>query len=314
MGWGNSRGSWGSAVGSCVSLYSYPHAQRHFESRGAVRSPRWKANERPLYKTRNTEFALVKDEDHYDLKYFNTPMVRYFAPHLDGSYHVFLRGGSSEFLHNHGWNTWSKILITTRGEEVFVPLNPRVTTFHEEWSAKLVFDKAGNLMKEESSHLPVYRYVSSTIEKADRAASLKRIEGLLTMCTLRIPTYHANATISYDKGAPFARGKFYDERSRVQEMMSISQAFWSDALVEALLEYAQEVYNLSLSKVAYNTGCLHYGSYLPDVIAALPHITPEAFRKSLTRFLLTRSGKDRGHMTVPLPFFPDSLPKRYFYR
>ena len=318
MGWGNAGTT---AIHNITSLYSYPQAQRHFESRGAVRSPRWKANERPLYKTRNTEFSLVKDEDYYDLKCYNTPMVRYFAPHLDGSYHVYLRGvtgGLSNFLYAHGWHTWSKTLGTTRGESVLVPLNPQVTSFHEAWSAKLVFDRAGNLMKEKSSHLPVYKRISSTIEKTERAASLKQIDGLLTMCTMRIPTYHANAAISYDKGAPFGRGRFYDEHDSVRRMMNSPQAEWSDALVESLMEHAQEVYNISLSRVLYNgsrddTGVGRHGFGTRDP-ADIPQITPEAFRKSLTRFLLSRSNKGRGHMSVPLPFFPDSLPKRYFYR
>lgn len=308
MSWGHS----GSAIGDCACLHSYPQAQRHFEDRGAGRSARWAANERPLNKTRHNYLKVVQGEpDIYDLVLYNTPLVRYFKPHLDGSYDVWLRGydttSSWDFLAQMQWNTQYRTLRTTHGLNVYAPLASRLAD-DKDWSAKLRFAKTDELIVSESVHAPVCTFKSSQEDKLARAEALRSVRSVVDLLVVRIPYMHQHSRVSTQNGAPFTGVDLGCEaRDAVRALLSMREKEVGAALFCA----AQSVYDSCLAHREWRCSALPI-SYAGQSGSDLEPVAPETFRKSLRSFFVRVAGLDKRSEPVILPQFPEHLPRKYY--
>lgn len=319
--------SWGkTGVWNCAKLYSYPQAQRHFESRGAVRSKRWQANERPLVGTREKWFKLVKENDYYDLVLYKTPLVRYFKPEDNGDHMVWLRGEyhnkTWQFLRQMSWGCWySEGLPTVGGQRVVVPLVTQVKEPHGlvpvDWSATLVFNSDDKLILEKSDHRPIAVAHSSTEDKEARKKLTAAVKGILDLMVVRLPTFHAEASIGRQRGWAF--GGLGDKAAArkvgetIREVVQLGEELTDEGL-HNLLPYCQDVYNTALSKrleMKEDVRITHYRDS-PIIPEHVKPIEPEAFRAALKRSLLRYSGLAKQTGRRVLPKFVDKLPRKYF--
>lgn len=318
MGWGKGYAH------HCERIHGYPEAKRYFETRKAVRSKRWTADERPLVSSTEIWFKTKRgpNDDYYDLCLYRQSVVRYFRPEEDGSYRVLLANTgyrrTGDFLGVNEWGWWYKQWRTTCGKEVMIPLSTDLqgkngdSNVPANWSADLWFDKSGLLILEKSDHRPVYTRKSGSEDKAARKQVLSALENVLTVLMLRLPTFHADSAVCRQRGEAFGGHRehylCYEDVSHI-----LAGAPIDDGILTVLLPFAQEVYNVALSKQVVKSG-EYNGPYWGEVPGKVfPSIPEESFRRALRNALIRHSGLAKQSVNVPLPQFPEKLPRRYFF-
>lgn len=320
---------WGRTTAThCERIHGYPHAQRHFHSRGPVRSIRWKPDERPLLGTAEKWFKNVEgpNEDYYDLVCGNTTVLRLFRPEPNGEYRVWVRSDNSRmcwnFLYYMGY-AWHAEHHTVGGGKVKIPYSYDVdhpyNSIPKDWSACLTYDKGGRVILEKSDHRPYYTRKSSKRDKAERKEVLKSLEHIVDLMTIRMPHFHEHGQYHFRRGQAFG-GHLREAGDTTSVFHTIERLRDGnkpdDDTVEALLPFCQEVYNVSLSKRIFNSEEEHkkVGSRYSDAAArGFAPVTDAAFRKALRGALIRHSSLKKQTENVELPKFPADLPRRFFF-
>ena len=317
------------SIMSCASLHSYSQAKRHFENRGPVRSHRWAMEERPLSGTREQWYRVVQGgmDDYFDMVLYQTPMVRYYKPDDDGSHTVLLCGDnhtlSWQFLDNAGWPTWRRGIETARGVRVIIPLNTNVRQPHgivpEGWSAKLRFNSDGCLIFGESDHRPVFVPRASAEDRERRKAAKEILAPIIDAMMFLIPQLHENSVVNRSMARAFGgmENKWAAHRAGTLINKTIrGGGELPEELAEHLQPYAQELYNVALSKHVEAEGgeeaerTRQYRGDLPG--KEFPHLSEERFRTALLASMIREAGLNTARKMVPLPKFQtQQLPRNF---
>lgn len=326
--------SWGrSHAHHCELIHGYPQAQRHFDSRGAVRSKHWARNERPLIRTRENWFKLVRGPDvseqqpdalYYDVECYAKTALRYFRPQLDGGYTVLVRdrriGRTSEVIARMGWATWSNVVpVAGGGDPVLVPLkrggHGDDLVSLDGWSAKLVFNAADELLLTQSDHHQPHTRVSTKEDTLLRKRAHARLATVIDLILLRIPAFHADSVVSGNRGQAFGgfQGRVNAELlATVKALAVYTNAVVPEHLWAGLLPFCQEVYNVALSKKKMAAGdALQWSAAKSG--ADEPPLEQAAFKTALKAALIRHAGLDKQNGQALLPKFPTSLPKKYWF-
>jgi hypothetical protein len=324
--------SWGKGASHhCEPIYGFPQAQRYFEERGPVRSKRWTAGQRPLVSSTETWFRIDKEnDDTYDLMLYDKKMIRYLRPQHNGSFTVLInyygwKNKMNEFLRqmhkstHHGYPGY----VTTAGNSVMVPLTHDSSTYDKgsalsDWAAKLVFNKDGKLIVEESAHRTIYRYKSNATDRAKRKAVRENLAGLIDLLTLRLDTFHADSILtqgrSYAFGGMDSSFKTVELRTAVENASAGMQM--PEEILDDLLPFAQEVYSVSLSRRVYNdeeeTQHLAHGWNAETSGNIFDPQPKEVFRKALEGALIRAGRLDGASEKVALPLFMEKLPNKWY--
>jgi hypothetical protein len=320
--------SWGNSTHKHVGIRSFSDAHKHFNDTKPVRSVRWSANERPLYKSYTPNYKLVRLNDTngeavaYDLQLYGTSLVRYLRP-TEEDFTVLLRGYNTkmswDMLSRHGW-AWHRSYDTLDNRKVHVPLNPHVTGEHSDngvtipdaWSARLVF-KQRLLDTSASLHRPVYTKLSTAEDKERRALVLKRLAPVLDAAMYRIPTMHAECgPYNWRKGRPFNASIDWADKQRIK--FAVNEVFLapdnfelSEFTVNTLLGIAGKYYSAALHRLHYND------EDQPKDTTTWPYMDAVNFRTGFANLIMNHSVLGTRSDKVPLPYFPDSLPRRFFW-
>ena len=312
------------SIQSCVSLHSYSQAKRHFEVRGPVRSRRWSMDQRPMFGTREQWLRVVRGgmDDYFDLVLYQTPMVRYYKPEESGDYTVLLRGEghimSWQFLENAGWATWGRGVVTSAGKRVVVPLSTRVGDKYgvvpDMWSAKLRFDERGCLILGESDHRPVFVARASASDREVRRVAREKLNPIFDAMMFLLPQLHENSVISWERGRAF--GGMENKRDAMRAGTLIQQTIREggelpEQLAQHLRPYAQELYNVVLSKLLLTKEGRTFSSQDKGG-GDYPQLTEERFRTALLGSMIREARLNTASKRVPLPKFPDKLPRKFF--
>lgn len=177
------------AYGTCEvqnlpALYNFEQAQLFFNRIKPLRGGGMQKNERPMHPKRGGNYkkyrvaeVYVDGRTAYDLLFYDTNCIRYYEPNPDGTRHVVINYYASistrEFMWRHGWGGGSKTLLTTEGNNTYVPFCHAKRGYP---SAFLTFDTNNKLITSRSWHAPIYKKFSSDEDKQLRK-DFKRVLG-----------------------------------------------------------------------------------------------------------------------------------------
>ena len=243
--------------------YDYDQAHKVFNSRGPVRSKKWKESERPLYKTYHHYRVERSSEDaeYYDVILYDTVMARHYKPVvIDGKTHQtrFYTSDNSptsrDFMRcvlNVGMvNKYQAV----DGREVMAPLYPKnyrtniIQDKNMNFSAKLVFVD-GLLDTAQSQHLPHFKRVSSKDEIDERKDVAKKLESYIMLAQMRIPEFEASVDLDYRLGRPFNGESFNSKMSLALKNMLMDRASPEDT--DLFFDMVQGAFDTLASKRAY---------------------------------------------------------------
>ena len=335
-------------------VYGYPQAHRHFEGTRKPRTHRWDETQRPLYNTASHHYRLERSAtlcadgmpEYYQAVHYDTPLARFYRPNEDGSYEVWVRYWNSttskNFLQRVTGFYPGRIMRDEIGLDVHIPLSPHSVAYSaptgvfvpNEWSAVLTFNADRKLIRSRSAHKPVFRRVTSTDRKSERARLTALFKPYVDVLMLSLPSIHSDPDmkVAIDDGRPFKSAHLSSIK------MSAVQAFhhfvvsgateMSEQAFDGMRRILFAVYRFSYAKWAYD----YQG---PDATCSLPGdsvwkafrswqpipipnnlpVLPEArvrpaFMKVLLDYCHTGHGDDR----EDLGQFPEHLPRTYYYQ
>ena len=306
---------WGGSTHNLKRISSWSEAHKYYEETKPVRSTRWQPWERPLLRSSQHHYRVARQDGPngptYDVYLYRKKMARFLAPH-DGvevkHYAYDNRSMSRQFLYGPcGFSGYAP----AKGKVVHVPCNKYD---HKDWTAPngvevpegffctLVF-KDGLLDLDKSAHRPCFTKCSNETDSQARKDFLRRHETLLDLMVLRLPEFHANAEVSYDRGCAFGGMECSFDLQFMKHMRDMTQAEFNE-----LNKFAQELYNTSLSKRAKKEGKLPQWGSRSETGEPL---MPAAFRKSLSAALIRACHLDTQNGRKDLGQFPEALPKNY---
>jgi hypothetical protein len=289
----------------------YPAAERYFRNTKLPRSKYWSDNERPLYNVRCQHYRLEQHMggDYYDVMLYRTPMLRLFRPEADGTRELHLRAHGSSASSLFMWYvcgfSYAPSFTTQDGATVRVPLicspaygSSAVGDVPESFSAKIVLDPQGRLIRERSAHYTTYSAVMSEHDKALRAEMLDRLAPFIDLLMLRREYFHAAYKTPMSNGKPFKRARYSDwvGLNTFKGWMDVG-----DNEFKAMEQLAQLVYNqVYASKVWV------------DASDDAP-LTVSTLRSNYTRVILELMGLDTQSGKRMHGAFPTKLPQKYSF-
>jgi hypothetical protein len=210
----------------------------------------WEDNERPLHGKYQHHYRVVKVEQGYELHLYNQIMARFHHPDADGnelrqySYHSSMT--STQFMHHVLKVTWAQPFQTTTGDVALVPIRGGLN------DTELLFDNRNRLIVERSSHMQLYRAVSTDEDKMLNKAVRELFKPFVTVCMFRLPEYLANFSYDYNKAIPFGDGAgvTHSERSKMLDFFNCpdSDAARDIAINTLIHDSAQKAYDSIMSK------------------------------------------------------------------
>lgn len=302
------------AVRNCQSITivgGYPAAARYFDETKLPRSKYWGDDARPLYNVRSHHYRIERgpNGDYYDVILYKTPMLRLFRPAEDGTREMHLRAhrttASNQFMYYVCGFNYAPLFITQGGESVHVPLicNPSygkaaVGTVPEGFSAKIVLDADGRLIRERSAHYLTYSRQMSDSDKEARAEMTERLAPYIDLLMLRRDYFHASYKRPWSNGRPF-RGACYRDLLGTDTFMH-----WMDVgnkEFQAMEKLAQLVYNQVYAHKLW-----------VDAANDAP-LTVAQFRTNYTRTILELMDLDHQNGKRMHGAFPTKLPQRFWF-
>lgn len=210
--------SFGISTWNMRKIASYEEADHYFNKTKKPRTHRWPASARPLRDTRSTHMALTAGEHLgvkcYDLSLYQTPLIRYFEPNADGERAVWLRNYPTTSTHKFMWaHDWfnGKQLLDENEIRCHVPIpsiNPaKCGLWDDEFTAKVVLNSHGRLIRSKSVHFPTFRRSSTATMRARRKALREKIEVMLALLEMQFTELVNNADYDMWRGQPFASNK-----------------------------------------------------------------------------------------------------------
>jgi hypothetical protein len=303
-----------SNVSTCARITitgGYPAAERYFRDTKLPRSKYWSDNERPLYNVRCQHYRIEQgpNADYYDVKLYKTTMLRLFRPEADGTRELHLRAhgsnASSQFMwYVCGFN-YAPTFNTQDGATVHVPLTcypaydpAAVGEVPDGFSAKIVLDPQGRLIRERSAHYLTYSKQMSEHDKSNRDEMRQRLEPFIDMIVLRREYYHASYARPSSNGKPFRSANYRGHlgRGTFMDWMDIG-----DKEFQAMDALAQMVYNQVRASKEWK-----------DTMGEGP-LTPTEFRNNYTRVILELMGLDTQSGKRMHGAFPTKLPQKYSF-
>jgi hypothetical protein len=292
---------------------NYEEAEKQFNKRGAVRSAKWAAHERPVYKTYH-HYRVVKHDEYYDLVLYHTVMARYFTPQtIDGKLHErrLYMGDQSitsrDFMyHVLGVSQGKREILADENKVVIAPIYHRSLLHHdgEPFSADYHY-VGGVLDTTKSMHTKHYRKVSSKEDRAERAEVIKLFEPYIMLAQMRMPEFHNNAEVTRNTGSPFSRG---NERRYQDSVCEMAEGSTDQIAINHFFEMCEDAYTTLASKRAYKQHDFHMGSSYhkrpADSIDKLEkQITPPEFRTAIIGRINRLTGRDQRSEAVEIPQF-----------
>lgn len=325
----------GHSARDCYEVTSYEQAEEVFNKIKPPRSSHnvWRnTNVRPLKRGNNRttyrQYRIEKNErdglTYYDIVLYGTIIARYHKPQGDMST-VFYNYYNSDMTRDFMWHVlrrgWKSTVSTTDGRVVVSPIG-----FSK--SSHRVVDPADNapfamrcvfvgdkLDTDLSYHSKFYTKVSTDEDKAKRAAVRKRVEAIVDLACMRLPTMEQEAQLDHRAGKPFGMTRhnqhcFADWRGLADPDVSLDDAMTEEAL-QGFLGSAQSVYNTLASKRMYKQGGSYFGFRDSDVSKLRDPITEPDFRASMMRFILeqTKTAKRSGKKYLPMWADPSEWPE-----
>lgn len=338
-----------SSVHDCYEVSSFEQAETVFNNIKPTRSPRevWReSNVRPLKRgTNRTSYTCYRIEKkacdgktYYDIVLYNTIIARYHEPTVNASgqgerviyYNYYKSQLTYAFMQavlNKFWRTTER---TITGTQVVVPIgfsNSKHRTVDPIDNATftlrrvLVETSPGDFVLDTSRsyHTKFYTKVSTDADKQRRAAIRKRVESIVDLACMRLPTMEQDAKLSYQEGRPFGgdhykKYKYADWCGLADPDVLLDDAMTQDAL-NAFLVSAQSVYNTLASKRLYAEGGSYNKFRNSDPTKLSKPVTEGDFRTRLMRFILdqTEASKRNGKKYLPMWAHPDEWPSTGIY-
>ena len=316
-------------------MRSYKEALEHYFSRPVPpRSKKWAAmpdNARPLQRTAYDHYGIHKRNDDQAIVYrlYNTNVCTIYPPNADGNTLYEYRYYDSPLTSNFIWtNTLSyDRLTTTEGKEVLVPRVHSDAPYGQPLppTAKLMMDKEGRLIVDQSWHADIATRVSTTEDKAKRKELAKQLDGFMMLIGLRVDQYRANCTLDADYGRPFASEYRQPDSIRrctadADELADIDKALNDPNVIDNLVELGQGVFDILASKRAYDNNLLQYwrtrGQATETIEAAkqalIRGVSTEDFLKSYRSRLQKLVGIKEGSGFKIHGQFRESIPRKWF--
>lgn len=221
------------------------------------------------------------------------------------------------FFRHHGWQGWVPQLDTVDGRKVYVPFVPGK-------EARMAFDENGLLIPRMSQHAPLYVKRSSHEQK--QAASvvwglmepianlalvqfedLKQRSGFISRYSgsfdgINIDAFAVDGCAEYSVRNVV---KWYTERTPSMSLETVLPTFMALAL-ETVCFLASQKYAKNLS-ILWQTQ-IRYAEWQ----AVTNTITPEDFLRSYKYVVLKCCDLHKANIKVPLPQFPEQMPRRVF--
>jgi hypothetical protein len=304
------------AIRSCTSITitgGYPKAVRFFEETKPSRSRYWGDDERPLYKVSTHHYRLVRgpNADYYDVTLYNTPMLRLLRPEADGTHEMHLRAHGTSASREFMWQVcgfdYAPVFDTPEGDKVHVPLacapahcTNRVGDVPQGFSARIVLDGQGRLLRDRSAHYLTYTKVMSDTDKQARADLVAELTPYIDMLMLRLSYLHANRVVrrSWRAGKPFASA---DYGRHVGVCPTLRAGEVGDVEFKYMEMLAQAVYNQMMETQNYRDGATVTPIKLPN------------FRANYVNTLLKLQGLGGQSGKRALGSFPIKMPQRYSF-
>lgn len=285
------------------------------------RAKKWTDYQRPLKNSSahhyRIERVLNSDIEAYDLVLYRTVMARFYAPDSHG-HEVRLYNGdqsqtSKSFLSNVA-NVFDLITVATSdNEQVVVPFYAKNAYADglDCFCVKLVINKDGKLVKNDSWHTPHFRYISSAEDKQKRIAVRERLKTYMLLAELRMPEFEAEAVLSNGYGMPFAQA--VTGRFRWQASQALADMMYEDmppqSSIDLFFQLGQEVFSMLASKRGYKQAGFrlntYWGQNLPTskIDELEKPVTPKEFIKAFTNMCLKLLNVSTGTERQGLPQF-----------
>lgn len=322
----------GHSARDCYEVTSYEQAEQVFNKIKPPRSARWRnPNVRPLKRGTNrtsyTQYRIEKNErgglTYYDIVLYGTIIARFHKPQGDTRtvfYNYYRSDMTRDFMEWVLRRGWRSTVHTTDGRTVVSPIG-----FSS--SGNRICDPADNapftmrcvfvgdkLDPDLSYHTKFYTKVSTEGDKAARAAVRKRVEAIVDLACMRLPTMEQEVKLDWRRGRPFGGitryHAFSDWRGLADPDVLLDDAMTEGALV-AFFDSAQDVFNTLASKRVYKEGG-GYQAFRDHDLKGLPSpITEADFRTSMMRFILeqTKTSKRSGKKYLPMWADPSEWPE-----
>jgi len=236
------------------SVNTYAKAKAFYESTPLPkwRTKRiWEDNERPLQGKYQHHYRLVKvDEETYELHLYHKIMARFHRPDADGNelrqYAHDGRITSKQFMYHVLNVTCDQPCLTTTGDVALVPIRGDLR------DTELLFDNRNRLIVDRSSHMQLYRAMSTDEDKMRNKAVRDFFRPFVTVCMFRMPEYLEGFRYDYSKGIPFGQGSTvsYGERESMRDFFNCpdSDAIRDIAVNTIIHDSAQLVYDSMMSR------------------------------------------------------------------
>ena len=316
-------------------MRSYQSALDHYISRPVPpRSKKWKAmpdNARPLQRTAYDHYGIHRRTEDNAIIYrlYETNVATIYPPNKDGNTLVECCYYDSPLTNNFMWtnNIGYYRLPTTEGKEVCVPYVHSDAPYGQPKpsSAKLMLDKDGRLIVDQSWHADIATRVSTTEDKAKRKELFKQLDGFVMLIGLRIDQYRANCTLDANYGRPFSQGYHQPDSIRMcrvdaDELADIDKALNDPNVIDNLVEMGQGVFDILASKRAYENNLLQYWrtrGQATEIIEAAKHalimkVSTEDFLKSYRSRLQKLVGIKEGTGFKIWGQFREKLPRKWY--
>jgi hypothetical protein len=318
-----------------MSIRTYQEVANLFnKTKKPPRSKKYNEAQRPLRRVSESHLMLQKDAHSFVYIINGVEVARFFEPNQQGEYEVAVRGLYNTNDINLMWRFTGLFngmnLLTTLGDMVKVPLNPRYKDQDKEFSAFLTFNSSDQLVVEKSWHADIYRLESTADDKQKRKDIKTELDAYVTLQLFKLPTLKENCKPSDSMGRPFGESNLHYAvgQSMTSAMRSLPLPLESQSFMDSFDKVAQDCFDMLVSKKVYaeQEGNLFYkargywGSKDPaekadaqekidDITDA---ITPEEFKKSLIARLMGFAGLSKGSQSVALPQFANALPRSYY--
>lgn len=324
----------GHSARDCYEVTSYEQAEQVFNKIKPPRSAHnvWRSpNVRPLKRGNNRttyrQYRIEKNErdglTYYDICLYGTIIARYHKPQ-NGMSTVFYNYYRSDMTRDFMWYVlrrgWRSTVGTTDGRVVVSPIG-----FSS--SGHRIVDPADNapfamrcvfvgdkLDPDLSYHSKFYTKVSTDEDKKQRAAVRKRVEAIVDLACMRLPTMEQEVKLDWRSGQPFGGNKhtylFHAWRGLADPDVLLDDAMTEDALA-AFFSSAQHVYNTLASKRVYKEGGGYQAFRDHDLKGLRNPITEADFRAAMLRFILeeTKTARRSGKKYLPMWADPSEWPE-----
>lgn len=302
----------GNTTSAMPFVRTYEEAEKQFNKRGAVRSTKWAANERPLYKTYH-HYRVVKHDEYYDLVLYHTVMARYFTPQtIDGKLHEhrLYMGDQSvtsrDFMHYVLGVSRVHELMMPDGKRIVAPIYHKSSLHHDgnNFSADYRYVD-GVLDTDNSVHTRHFRKVSSKEDREHRARIVKVFEPYILLAQMRMPEFHNNSEVDYRAGRPFSGAS---ERQFQESVIDMAEGGTDQTAINHFFEMCQSAYEVLISKRAYAQSNFDMGSSYhkrpADSIDKIEkQITPSEFRTAIIGRINRMTGANERTESVEIPQF-----------